>query len=222
MTTRELEPISIEDADDAASVLVGLRTECRKADLAESRKLQCAATWAAMHSVESITPVAWDVATQGWVKHDIPLAGPGAPAVAEFCVAEFAAAMGLSTDSGRLSLGEAVELRYRLPRLWHRVVACDLPAWKARRVAKGTVRLFREGAAFVDGTSRLWRTRSGCRLEAHHEAMVRFDPDTAEAGGSRLSTPATSTFMPIRSATTAPWPSTGSSTWPTPWTSTPS
>ena len=33
-------------------------------------------------------------------------------------VAEFAAAVGMTTDAGKYYLGQAVELRYRLPRLW--------------------------------------------------------------------------------------------------------
>jgi hypothetical protein len=183
MSTRELEPFGIGHADDAPSVLGGLRTECRTANLAEARKLQYAAAWAAMHSSESITPVAWDGQGQDWGEHDIPVAGAGAPAVAEFCVAEFAAVMDVSTDSGRLYLGEAVELRYRLPRLWARVVDGDLPAWKARRVAKETMRLPFEGATFVDRHVAAVAHKIGyAALERLiEEALVRFDPETAES-----------------------------------------
>lgn len=70
--------------------------------------------------------------------------------VAEFAVAEFAAVVGLSTEGGKRLLGEAVELCYRLPGLWARVQAGDLPAWKARRIARETTRLSPEAAAFVD------------------------------------------------------------------------
>ena len=44
----------------------------------------------------------------------VPVAGPGAPLVAGGGVAEFAAAVGLSTETGKASLGEALELRHRL------------------------------------------------------------------------------------------------------------
>ena len=50
------------------------------------------------------------------------MAGPGAPLVAEFCVAEFAAAVGVPTEHGKSLIGQALELRHRLPRLWRRVV----------------------------------------------------------------------------------------------------
>ncbi len=82
----------------------------------------------------------------------VPLAGPGAPLVAEFSIAEFAAAVGLSTEAGKRYVGHALELRYRLPRLWKRVTSGDLPAWKARRVAEQTIShaLTPEAAAYVD------------------------------------------------------------------------
>ena len=43
--------------------------------------------------------------------------------VAEFCIAEFAVAIGRSTDSGRAMIAHAVETKYRLPRTWSRVVS---------------------------------------------------------------------------------------------------
>jgi hypothetical protein len=59
--------------------------------------------------------------------------------VAEFCVAEFAAAVGLPTETGKAYLGEALELRHRLPQTWARVRAGELPAWRARRIARATI-----------------------------------------------------------------------------------
>ena len=43
--------------------------------------------------------------------------------MAEFCIAEFAAAIGRSTDSGRVLIAHALELKYRLPADWRRVDA---------------------------------------------------------------------------------------------------
>ena len=104
-------------AETAASVLVAARTERQTADQAGVRLLKLAVDWAAMHSVDSIEEAAtFPRACFGDIA--IPVAGPGAPLVAEFCVAEFAAAVNLPTETGKLFLGEAVELRYRLPRLW--------------------------------------------------------------------------------------------------------
>ena len=41
-------------------------------------------------------------------------------------------------------LGDALELRHRLPMTWDRIVKGDLAAWKARRIARQTTGLTRE------------------------------------------------------------------------------
>ena len=64
-----------------------------------------------MHPVESIL----HAATVDGSEHELAIAGEGAPLVAEFCVAELALALGMSTDAGKRYLGDAVETRYRLP-----------------------------------------------------------------------------------------------------------
>jgi hypothetical protein len=51
--------------------------------------------------------------TVGGTETGLPLAGPGAPLVAEFCIAEFALALGVSTDSGRALIADALELKFR-------------------------------------------------------------------------------------------------------------
>ena len=78
---------------------------------------------------------------RGRRRHRPPAGGRGAPLVAEFCIAEFALAIGRSTDAGRAVIAAAVELKYRLPRLWDRVQAGDLEAWRARRIAEATLGL---------------------------------------------------------------------------------
>ena len=133
-----------------------------------------------MHSVDSIT----DAATYTDFGGDtgMPVAGPGAPLVSEFSIVEFAAAIGLPTEAGKAYLGEAVELRYRLPRLWARVVAGDLVAWKARKTAKATIILSAEAAAFVDRhlapvAHKVGPTQTDRLID---EAIARFMPDEAE------------------------------------------
>src|SRR5690242_17547633 len=99
------------ELDTAGAVLAAVREDKAIADAAEVRLFQAAVEWAAMHSVASLGPAAvWE--------GEVPIAGEGAPLVAEFCVAELAAAIGKNTDAGRQYLGEAMEVRYRLPRLW--------------------------------------------------------------------------------------------------------
>ena len=98
-------------------------------------------------------------------------------------MAELAAAVGMTTDAGRSYLGEAVELRYRLPRVWAQVTTGRLQAWRARRVARGTLTLSQEAAAFVD--AQVWHVAHKIgpyqldRLV--EEAVNRFMPAMAEA-----------------------------------------
>ncbi len=131
-------------ADTAAGVLAQARADRAAADAAEARLLSHACAWADLHPAESIG----DAVRFG--DTPVPVAGPGAPLVAEFCVAEFAAAVGLPTETGKAYLGEALELRHRLPRTWARVEAGDLPAWRARRIARATIALSPAAAGFVD------------------------------------------------------------------------
>src|SRR4051794_18535379 len=135
--------------DTAVGVLCAARAERAAADAAEARLLLLAVDWAGMHPVESIHAPATHT-LRGFGETDLALAGPGAPTVAEYAVPELAVALGLSTEAGKRYLGEALELRHRLPRLWARVQSGDLPGWKARLLARETTRLTPEAAAFVD------------------------------------------------------------------------
>ena len=130
-------------------------------------------------SLSACAPAAtvWDHGETG-----MPVAGPGAPLIGEFSVTEFAAAIGLPTEAGKAYLGEAVELRYRLPRVWARVVKGDLPAWRARRIARQTLILTPEAAAHVDHhvahTAHKIRPAQVDRLV--EEAIGRFMPEEAD------------------------------------------
>ncbi len=57
-----------------------------------------------------------------------------------------------TADTAAGVLAKAVELRYRLPRVWARVVAGDLVGWRTRRIARASISqgLSPEAAAFVD------------------------------------------------------------------------
>jgi hypothetical protein len=102
-----METTAALEADDTAGVLAAMRQARATADREEARILDLAATWAELHAPESLT--AHDavpaVATPGFGDRAVSVAGPGAPSVAEFCVAELAAVLRLSTDAGRSLLG---------------------------------------------------------------------------------------------------------------------
>src|SRR4051794_4766620 len=166
---------AVPDLDTAAAVLEHARDRRRAADAAEGDLLQDAVIWADLHPAESIG----DAVRFG--DTPVPVAGVGAPLVAEFCVAEFAAAVGLPTETGKAYLGEAVELRHRLPRIWARVGAGDLPAWRARRIARATIALSPAAAGFVDAQVARFahRIRPSGVDRLVQEAIVRFMPEEA-------------------------------------------
>ena len=174
------------DLDSPREVLVFARSERRAADRAEANVLLAAVTWAEQHPPESIEDAATWLAP-GVGDTGLPLAGPGAPLVAEFCLAELALALGISSDAGRSLVADTVELKYRLPRTWARVVAGDLQSWRARRVAQATEHLSMQAATWVDAQVAPFAHKIGFaaleRLVA--EAIARFMPDQAQANADR-------------------------------------
>ncbi len=165
------------DLDSAAAVLGYARASRAAMDRADADLLHAAVTWAEQHPPELVGLEATWPGTQG----ELSLAGEGAPEVAEFCIAEFAAAIGRSTDSGRVLIAHAIELKYRLPKTQHRVEAGGVAPWKARRIAEATLSLSAEAATFVDAQVAGFAGKVGPaqldRLVA--EAITRFMPERA-------------------------------------------
>ncbi|MGF9761008.1 DUF222 domain-containing protein [Microvirga sp. 0TCS3.31] len=137
---------------NARDLLALARAQKTAEDRAAAELLVTAARWADLHPPESIHSAA-TFAVPG-CEHEEPIAGEGAPLVAEFCLAELGAVLGVSTTAAKKLVGHALELRHRLPRLWAQVHAGRVPAWRARMVAEATIHttpaLTREAAAFVD------------------------------------------------------------------------
>ncbi len=167
------------ELDSARDVLVFARESQAAANRAQAELMAAAVTWAEQHPPESIDEAATWITPGG--DTGLMLAGEGAPLVAEFCIAEFALAIGRSTDGGRALVAAAVELKYRLPRCWGHVQSGDLDAWRARRIAEETFSLSQEAATFVDAQVAPFAHRIGIaaleRLIA--EAIARFMPDRA-------------------------------------------
>ena len=178
MTTTPIRT-SVESLDSAAQVLAGVRETTAELKALEIRKLHLSIAWAIMHPAETVDDAAYVPGTEDTVL----IAGPGAPLVAEFCIPELALALGLSPDGGRHYLGDSLELRYRLPRLWALATTGRVPVWKAHRIARATMTLPPEGAGFVD--QQLAAVCGRCtwaqldRTIAHAQDL--YDPDEAEA-----------------------------------------
>ncbi|MFC6319973.1 DUF222 domain-containing protein, partial [Nocardioides sp. GCM10027113] len=169
-----------DSLDSPAGVLAAARESRREANAQESRLLQLAVEWAVQHPAESLVEAAGFELDGS--ETAVPIAGEGTPLITEFCVAEWAASLGMSTEAGKAFLGEAVELRYRLPRLYRRVVAGDLPAWRARHIARHTIALNPAAAEFVDRhvahvAHKIGPTRLNDLVD---EAIARHDRDLAQ------------------------------------------
>ena len=170
----------LPDCDTPAAVLAFAQSRRAAAQRAEIDVLEAALAWAAMHPEESVA----DAPAAGLVFGElaVPLAGEGAPLVAEFAPMEFGAALGMSTDSARSLVGDALELAHRLKRTWKLVRAGKVPLWKARRLAQLTMTLPLEGADFVDRQLAGFVGKiSWAGIERLvDQARVAFDPEGAE------------------------------------------
>jgi hypothetical protein len=173
-------------ADDLspADLLATIRSAREDENRAAAQQLVLAAAWADLHPPESIHDAA--AFTVPGSEHEEPIAGEGAPLVAEFCVAELGTTLGITSTAAKRLIGHALELRHRLPRLWAQVHAGQVPAWRARAVAETTIHaspaLTREAAGFVDAQVAAVAGRVGSaqldRLVA--ETVRRYDLATAD------------------------------------------
>jgi hypothetical protein len=140
-TTTAVAEVRDLDPEQALSLIAASR---RNADREEANLLAAVVTWVDLHPVTDQHPAATPrsktrLYDAGSVEP--PLGGVGTPGIAEFAVEELAAALGVGYPTGLQLVVEAVELCYRLPRLWTLVQAGDLQAWKARQVARETTEL---------------------------------------------------------------------------------
>lgn len=163
----------VEDLDPAA-LLTALTANDRVRRQADLRELELAYQWCVLHPATEDTGVAWwgHPRLPGDLDADESLGGDGTPLVAAFTPEPFAAALGISTQTGMALLADALDLVHRLPRIWARVQDLTVPAWKARQVARETHRLSQATAAHVD------RDLVGCLATAGH---ARIDRTIAQA-----------------------------------------
>ncbi|HEX2175934.1 MAG TPA: hypothetical protein VHG70_08475 [Nocardioidaceae bacterium] len=80
----------------------------------------------------------------------VRLGGAGTPRVFEFAAAEFGPRIGRSPYAGQALMADALDCRHRLPALWARVCAGEVPVSYARHVAQQTRDLSEKAAGFVD------------------------------------------------------------------------
>jgi hypothetical protein len=164
----------------SSTLLDGLRADVRAREELVLREWAGIVEWVTSNMVAEVEGAA--TIRDGYVDTGVPIAGDGAPLVSEFALMELVAVLGRSPDGGRLYVGRVLECAWRLPQVYASVIAGRLAPWRAERIAEATRSLCREAAAFVD---RQLFNASGigwAQLERMiAEAIVRFDPERAEA-----------------------------------------
>src|SRR3954466_5486474 len=169
----------------AAEVIDGVRAAQRKEHEGAVEQLQFAVRWALIHPCCDEFPAGWED-DHGIFTADssrAPLAGAGAPVVDEFAPASFAAALGISLEAAKQRIADALELVYRLPRLWELVEAGVVPVWRARAISRETHDLSPEAVAFADRLISATPSKIGLvdATRLVQEARLYFDPDRAIA-----------------------------------------
>jgi hypothetical protein len=112
---------------------------------AECRMLQLACAWADAHYLDSRSEE-----YQPLVQRACAWGGEGTPEVSEYCAAELGALQGTGIMAARSLIADALDVRYRLPRLWGRVLTGGVRAWQARKIAEQTRCLSWQACADVD------------------------------------------------------------------------
>lgn len=186
--------------EDNAGTRRGLldRISQRRADVraAEADELVAITEWADLHRTDAghdllhravglypaVPHGSWDTC---------PVDMSGIP-VDEYSLAELATTLEVTDGTARTLVEDALELRERLPRTWARVVAVQVPVWKARLVARRTLSMSPEAADYVDRdiAQHLHKLSPGRIKNVADAAILRFDParaaaEAAEAGDNR-------------------------------------
>ncbi len=171
------EPVALSRSQELLVEIRDHRTVIAEREIATVRAI---AEWAAEHVVTDEADAS-TLTTRG-LDTGLLLAGPGAPLISDFAVMELSALLGRSLDSGRCYVGQVIELAYRLPETWARVLEGQVPVWKALRVADVTRVLPQDAAGFVDRQlAPFAHGMTWVQVERLvEEALVRFDPAAAE------------------------------------------
>jgi hypothetical protein len=128
----------------------------RAVDALEARRAADVALLVAAVEWAEANPAGPGVEPSGWGDPDLfgegflPLAGEGAPLVAEFAPVELGAVLGWSASAAQVLMGDALEVKHRLPRLWSLVLSHRVPVHLAREVAQQTRPLAYDAARWAD------------------------------------------------------------------------
>ncbi len=83
-------------------------------------------------------------------EHMVPGGAAGTPRIPEFIHLEVGAALQLAPERARTLIGDALNLKWRHPRLWNRMVAGEMPVWRCLEVSRRCMMLDHAQALWLD------------------------------------------------------------------------
>ncbi|MGZ6752964.1 MAG: HNH endonuclease signature motif containing protein, partial [Nocardioides sp.] len=179
-TDRMGAPVVVEDLD--ADWLLALAEDAEvQSRRAELRKLRYAAHWCVLNPATADTGVAtWAESGSGALGCDEAIGGDGTPQVAAFAAEQLGAAYQVSTAAAVQLMADVLNLQHRHPRIWAKVEALDVPAWRARRVARACAALSRPAALHVDKAlvGRIASVGMTTIDRAVADALATYDPES--------------------------------------------
>jgi hypothetical protein len=167
---------------DAADALLAFGDLRAARDRAERDIFVLAAHYADLHHPE--TTGRGDERGLPGSDRPVRLGGEGTPAVLELAIAEAAPELHTTTFAARRLISDALDTRHRLPRIWARLVAGEVPVRLARAIAQATRDLTPAQAGTVDGTLAEYadgRLGYGRFLDLLDAAVIAADPEAAAA-----------------------------------------
>jgi Domain of unknown function (DUF222) len=162
---------------DATGTLAAAEANEHTLITAEVRRLQIAAHWADLHSGDGVPE-----SRLPGTEHPVRLGGEGTPTVGDFAAAELGCVLRISDGSATRLIGDALDLRHRLPLIWAAAMAGQAPAHQARHIAAATRHLSCEQAASVDRhiAPSLGAVSWGRLQTLLDAAIYQADPDGAD------------------------------------------
>jgi hypothetical protein len=176
LVPQSTEPGAVEALDASATLRFAAGAQAAE-QAARVSVLEAAARWADLHGA---LDDAGSVVLPG-AERLVQIGGGGTPMVAEFCPAELGAVLAMSTYAASRLIGDALDLRHRLPLLWARIRVGQVKAWIGQQAAQATRDLSAEFVAEIDRAIAPYAHGLGwTRLEAIIQGII-IDVDPAAA-----------------------------------------
>ena len=171
----------IDDLDRKATLTAAVENVRARLE-ADAAQMRLAAHWADLHSADALEDSGRTIRGMEGAKR---LGGHGTPDVLEFAAAELGVVQDMHPIAAENLMRDCMNLPHRHPLLWARTDDAQVPAWKAREVAKraDVTNLSRDQARWVDEQttpyiSTLPWTRFSDLLDAK---IIEADPAAADA-----------------------------------------